>query len=137
MKLFLYFLALVGLVWFVFEAYWAYFKFKIWASGFGTGVFWIAGLICGFIYFYAAHKIQERIKSQQSQWEKGGSYIAFALGLLLLNPLSLSLALWLFTPPGSLNTAAYWFFIGCFIGSGIVLLLERLFSKKAPSKSIQ
>ena len=131
-KLFLYLFALMGLIWFGFQAYWEYFKFKLWLAGFGTGAFWAAGMISGFVYFYAAHKIYERIKLIPSKAEKLGAIIVFALALLLVNPLILSLISWLFTPPGSLNTAGLWFFWGCAIGSGIVLLLERLFAKKNP-----
>ncbi len=129
-KLFLYLFALMGLVWFGFQAYWEYFKFKIWLAGFGTGAFWAAGMVAGFAYFYAAHKIYERIKTMPSNAEKIGSVLVFCLALLLVNPLILSLASWIFTPPGSLNTASLWFFGGCAIGSGIVLFLERLFAKK-------
>lgn len=132
LKLLLYLFALMGLVWFGFQAYWEYFKFKLWLAGFGTGAFWAAGMVAGFVYFYAAHKIYERIKAMPSNAEKIGSYIVFALALLVLNPLILSLASILFTPPGSLNTASLWFFYGCAIGSGIVLFLERLFTKKSP-----
>ena len=131
-KLFLYLFALMGLVWFGFQVYWEYFKFKLWLGGFGTGAFWAAGMVSGFVYFYAAHKIYERIKVIPSNGEKIGSYLVFALALLVLNPLILSLASWLFTPPSSVNTISLWFFWGCAIGSGIVLLLERLFMKKAP-----
>ncbi len=129
-KLVLYTFALVGLVWLGLQLYWEYFKFKLWLSGFGNGFFWAVGLIAGFIYFYAVHKIHERIKTILVQAKKVGAYILFCLGLIVLNPLTLSLALWMFSPPGSLNTADQWFFWGCAIGSGIVLLLERLFAKK-------
>lgn len=131
-KLILYALALVGLIWLGLQLYWEYFKFRLWLSGFGNGFFWAIGLIAGFIYFYVVHKIYERIKSASNQAQKVGAYVLFCLGLLILNPLILSLALWMFTPPGSVNTSDQWFFWGCAIGSGIVLLLERLFAKKAP-----
>ncbi len=129
-KLILYALALVGLVWVGLQGYWEFFKFKIWLGGFWTGFVGTVGLICGFIYFYSVHKIHERIKIMPEKVERFGSYIAFSLGLLVLNPLTISLALWMFTPPSTLNTANQWFFWGCAIGSGIVLLLERLFAKK-------
>ena len=129
-KLILYSLALVGLVWLGLQGYWEFFKFKLWLGGFGNGVFWAAGIVCGFIYFYSAHKIHERIKVMPVKAERYGSYAAFSLGLLTVSPLTVSLALWMFTPPGSLNTADQWFFWGCAIGSGIVLVLERLFTKK-------
>lgn len=129
-KLVLYALALVGLVWLGLEGYWEFFKFKIWLAGFGTGAFWISGLILGFIYFHSVHKIHERIKELPGGVKKIGSYIAFSLGLILVNPLPWSLAIWFFTPPGDLNTAGEWFFIGCSVAAGIVLLLERLFAKK-------
>ena len=131
-KLGLYFLALIGLVWLGLQLYWEYFKFKLWLAGFGNGFFWAIGLVVGFIYFYAVHKIHERIKEMPGQAEKIGAYLAFALGLLILNPLTLSLAFWMFSPPGSLNTADQWFFWGCAPGSAIVLMLERLFAKKPP-----
>ncbi len=129
-KLVLYALALVGLVWLGLQAYWEFYKFKLWFAGFGTGVFGISGLILGFIYFHSAHKIYEQIKQMPGGISKIGSYIGFSLGLILLNPLSWSLAFWLFTPPGGLNSAGEWFFIGCSAAAGIVLLLERLFAKK-------
>jgi hypothetical protein len=64
--------------------------------------------------------------------KKIGSYAAFSLGLVVANPLPLSLALWIFFPPGDLKTAGHWFFIGCSVAGGIVILLERLFAKKKP-----
>jgi hypothetical protein len=129
-KLVLYALALVGLIWLGLQAYWEFFKFKLWLAGFGTGVFGISGLILGFIYFHSVHKIYEQIKQIPGGISKIGSYIGFSLGLILVNPLPWSLALWLFTPPGGLNSAGEWFFIGCSIGAVIVLSLERLFAKK-------
>ena len=130
LKLVLYLLALVGLIWLGLEGYWEFFKFKIWLAGFGTGAFWISGLILGFIYFHSVHKVYERINEMPSGVKKIGSYTAFSIGLIFANPLPWSLALWLLTPPGSLNTVGEWFFIGCSIAAGIVLLLERLFAKK-------
>jgi len=131
-KLILYALALIGLVWLGLQLYWEYFKFRLWLAGFGNGFFWAIGLVVGFIYFYAVHKIHERIKGMPSQAEKAGAYVAFSLGLLIVNPLTLSLAFWMFSPPGSLNTSDQWFFWGCAPGSAIVLILERLFAKKTP-----
>jgi hypothetical protein len=131
-KLFLYCLALIGLVWVGISAYWGFFKLKLWMAGFGTGAFWAVGLITGFIYFHAAFKVQENIKAVPVPAKKIGAYLFFALGLLVLNPVSLSLALWLFTPPGSLNTVGEWFFMGSSLGGVIVSLMERLFRKKAP-----
>jgi hypothetical protein len=131
-KLILYTLALIGLVWIGFQAYWEYFKFKIWLAGFGTGAFWVAGLISGFVYFHAAHKVHERIKEMGGRPKQLGATLLFSLGLLVLNPLTVSLAAWIFTPPGSVNSVSLTFFWGCAVGSGIVLFLERLFSKKKP-----
>jgi hypothetical protein len=124
-------LVVVALVWIGIQAYWGYFKLKIWLAGFGTGLFWGAGLVGGFIYFHAVHKIHERIKEMASGSKKVALYVAFALGLLIVNPVPVSLALWLFTPPGVLHDDDFSFLIGCAIAGGIVLLLERLFAKKA------
>lgn len=123
-------LVVVALVWIGIQAYWGYFKFKIWLAGFGTGLFWGAGLVGGFIYFHAVHKIYERIKEMASGSKKVAIYIAFALGLLIVNPVPVSLTLWFFTPPGVLHDDDFSFLIGCAIAAGIVLLLERLFAKK-------
>ncbi|HEY5037582.1 MAG TPA: hypothetical protein VIJ93_00760 [bacterium] len=127
-------LVVAALVWIGFQAYWGYFKFKIWFAGFGTGAFWVTGLIMGFVYFYSVHKIHERIKGLPQGAKKFTAYAGFSLSLLVLNPLPLSLVVWLFTPPGALNTAGHWFFIGCAIAGGLVLLLERIFAKKIPEK---
>src|SRR6185295_7870276 len=85
-KLVLYAFALIGLVWIGFQLYWEYFKFKIWLAGFGTGAFWIGGLISGFVYFHAAHKIHEQIKEMPQKAKQFGAYILFSLGLLFVNP---------------------------------------------------
>jgi hypothetical protein len=129
-KLILYVLALVGMIWLGLQAYWEFYKFKLWFAGVGTGAFGISGLILGFIYFHSVHKIYEQIKQKPGGIGKFGYYIGFSLGLILVNPLPWSLALWLFTPPGGLNSAGEWFFIGCSVSAGIVLLLERIFAKK-------
>ncbi len=133
-KLVLYLLAALGFIWLGIQAYWGYFKLKIWLAGFGTGAFWILGLIGGFIYFHSAHRIYERIKEMPGGIKKAGGYTAFSMGLLVINPLPWSLVLWIFLPPGSLKTAGHWFFIGCSVAGGIVILLERLFAKKSPAK---
>ncbi len=131
-KLILYLLATLGLVWLGIQAYWGFFKFKLWVGGFGTGAFWVTGLMSGFIYFYMVHKLHVELKAQPQGIKKISLYSLFILGLLAINPIPISLVLWVFTPPGGVHTMAYWFFLGCAIGSGIVLLLERLFAKKAP-----
>ena len=131
-KLVLYLLAAFGLIWLGIQAYWGLFKLKIWLAGFGTGAFWILGLIGGFIYFHSVHRIYERIKDMPQGINKGVAYTVFSLSLVLVNPLPLSLVLWIFMPPGTFQTAAHWFFIGCAVAGGIVLLLERLFAKKRP-----
>ena len=125
-------LVVAALVWLGFQAYWAYFKFKIWVAGFGTGLFWGAGLAGGFIYFHSVHKIYERIKEMASGSKKAVFYVLFALGLLVVNPIPVSLALWLLTPPGTVHDDDLSFLIGCAISCAIVLLLERLFAKKTP-----
>ncbi|GEM_PF-2086285 len=132
LKLTFYLLALVGLGWLAIQAYWGFFKLKIWMGGFGTGAFWVIGLIAGFIYFYAVHRIHERIREMPQGAAKIGSYAGFILGLLVANPLPWSLALWLFFPPGALKTMGQWFFIGCSVATTIVVSLERLFAKKKP-----
>jgi hypothetical protein len=132
LKLIWYGFLLLGLMGLCVEGYWAYFKLKIWMSGFGVGMFWAFGLIGGFIYFFAAHKFQTELKALPSGLKKFGLYTGFVLGLLVLDPIPLSLAVWLLTPPGSLNSAALWFFVGSLLGGGIVLGLERLFHKKTP-----
>jgi hypothetical protein len=129
-KLILYALALIGLVWVGFQGSWAWFQFRAWLRGFGTGAFWVTGLIAGFVYFHSVHRIYERIKEMSSGAKKIGSYTAFSLGLLVVNPLPISLAIWVLLPPGSLNTIGHWFFLGCAVAGGIVLILERLFAKK-------
>ena len=131
LKLIWYGLLLLGLMGLCVEGYWAYFKLKIWMSGFGVGTFWAFGLIGGFVYFYAAHKFHNELKILPSGLKKFGLFSGFILGLLVLDPIPLSLALWLLTPPGSVNSAALWFLVGSFLGAVIVLGLERLFLKKA------
>jgi hypothetical protein len=121
---------LAALVWAGFRA-WAYFKFKVWMGGFGIGAFWVAGLLTGFVYFYSAYKWEERIKSQSGSWKKAGSFVLFGSGLLFVNPITVSLALWAFTPPGNLHLFSFWFFFGSALAGGIVIVLERLFTKKA------
>ena len=132
LKLIWYGFLFVGLMGLCLEGYWAYFKLKIWMSGFGVGIFWAFGLIGGFVYFYAAHKFHAELKALPQGLKKFGLYSGFILGLLVLDPIPLSLALWVFTPPGSLNSAALWLLIGSSLGAGIVLFLERLFKKKTP-----
>jgi hypothetical protein len=129
-KLVLYLLAGLGLVWLGIQAYWGLFKLKIWLAGFGTGAFWIMGLIGGFIYFHSVHRIHERIKDMPQGINKAVAYTIFSLGLVVVNPIPLSLIVWIFLPPGDLKTAGHWFFIGCSLAGGIVILLERLFAKK-------
>ena len=123
-------LVMAALVWAGIQAYWAYFKLKIWAAGFGTGVFWVVGLICGFIFLYVAHKFQQRVAAIAETGGKLAATAGLILALLILNPLTLSLALWLLTPAGGLHTVAFWFFFGCAVGSAIVLLIEWLFTPK-------
>ncbi len=129
-KIFIYLLALAGMglagIW----GYRGFLRVKAWLGGFGTGAYWIAGLITGFIYYDAAHRIYERIKEKPAGGGKAASYLFFCLALLTANPLSLSLALWLYAASDPLATAAHWFFIGCAVAAGIVLVLERLFAKK-------
>lgn len=133
-KLFLYVLALVGLGWLGVQAYWGFFKLQIWMAGFGTGAFWVIGLIVGFVYFYAVHRIHERIKEMPQGIKKIGAYTGFSLGLVAFNPLPWSLMLWVFFPPGDLKSFGRWFFIGCSVASAIVIGLERLFRRKKPPK---
>jgi hypothetical protein len=133
-KLALYLLALIGLVWLGLQAYWGFFKLKIWMSGFGTGAFWIIGLIVGFIYFHSAHRIHERIKEMPRGLKKIGSYAGFSLALVIVNPLVWSLGVWVFSPIGGTQTMCEWLFIGCAVATVIVLALERLFAKKKPPK---
>lgn len=133
LKLIWYGFLLLGLMGLCVEGYWAYFKLKIWMSGFGVGIFWAFGLVGGFIYFYAAHKFHTELKALPQGLKKFGLYTAFILGLLVLDPIPLSMVLWLLTPPGSVGTAALWFFVGSSLGAGVVLGLERLFQKKPPS----
>ena len=131
-KLLLYALALIGLIWLGLQAYWGFFKFKIWFAGFGTGAFFVLGLIAGFIYYQAVHRIHERVREMPAGVKKALAYAVLSAGLIVANPLPLSLVLWIFTPPGDLNSAGEWFLIGCAIATVTVLLLERLFAKKAP-----
>lgn len=134
-KLFLYGFALLGLAWLAVEGYWGYFKLKIWLKGFGTGAFWVTGLIAGFVYFYMAHKIHAEIKAIPKSAKRVGAYGAFGVGLVILNPIAVGLAVWLMSPPGTLQTIGEWFFVGSSIGGGIVLGVERLFAKKKPKPS--
>lgn len=129
-KLFLYLLAIVGLGWLGVQAYWGFFRMRIWLAGFGTGAFWIIGLITGFVYFYAVHRINERLKEMPNRASRVGAYAGFAVALVVTNPLPWSLALWLLFPPGDIKTIGHWFFIGCSVAAGIVILLERMFAKK-------
>jgi hypothetical protein len=131
-KLALYLLAALGLVWLGVQAYWGFFKLKLWLAGFGNGAFWILGLIGGFVYFHAIHRIQERIKGMPQRFQKAAAYAAFCLGLIVANPLPWSLALWIFWPPGGLKTIGHWFFLGSSLAAAIVIVLERIFTKKTP-----
>lgn len=131
-KLSMYALALVGLGWLAVQAYWGFFKLRIWINGFGTGAFWVIGLMVGFVYFYAVHRIYERVKEMPQGVKRVGAYAGFLLGLIISNPLPWSLLLWIFFPPGDLKTFGRWFFIGCSVATVIVVLLERMFAKKKP-----
>lgn len=133
-KLALYALALVGFAWLGVQAYWGLFKLKLWLAGFGNGAFWILGLIGGFIYFHAIHRIHERVKGMAQGLQKAAAYTGFWLGLVVVNPLPWSFALWIFWPPGGLKTIGHWFFLGSSVSAVIVVLLERLFAKKDPAK---
>jgi len=82
-KLSLYVLALTGLAWLGVQAYWGFFKLQIWLAGFGTGAFWILGLIAGFIYFHAVHRIHERIKEMAQGVKKIAAYAGFSIGLVV------------------------------------------------------
>lgn len=132
LKLIWYGFILLGLVGLCLEAYWSYFKLKIWIAGFGVGFFLAFGLIGGFVYFYVVHKFHIELKVLPQGMKKFGLYAGFILGLLVLDPLPLSLALWLFSPLGTLHTDSMWFFTGTAVAAVIVLGLERLFKKKAP-----
>ncbi len=134
-KLSMYLLALVGLGWLGVQAYWGFFKLRIWIAGFGSGAFWVIGLIAGFIYFYAVHRILERIKEMPQGVKKMGSYVGFSVGLVVTNPWPWSLALAIFFPPGDPKTFARSFFIGCSVATAIVIGLERLFAKKKPKQT--
>jgi hypothetical protein len=133
-KLFIYLLALIGLVWVGIWAYRSFNEFKIWLSGIETKLltFGALGLILGFVYLSAAYKIHESIKALPEASKKLGAYSWFIPVLLFLNPIPLSLAAWLFTPAGDIHTSALLFFIGCSAGGLIVIALERLFAKKNP-----
>lgn len=136
-KLIMYALALVGLGWLGIQAYWGFFRMRIWLAGFGTGAFWILGLITGFIYFYAAHRIYERIRDIPRGAKKAGAYTVFSFALIAANPLPWSLLLWIFFPPGDVKTVGHWFFIGCSVATVIVVLLERMFAKKKPKPELK
>lgn len=136
-KLSLYLLALVGLGWLGVQVYWGFFKFKLWLAGFGNGAFWILGLIGGFIYFHAVHRIYERVRGMSQGFQKALAYGGFCLGLVAVNPLPWSLILWIFWPPGGLKTIGHWFFLGCGLAAVIVIVLERLFAKKNPKNPIK
>ena len=131
-KLALYLLALLGLGWLGIQVYWGFFQFKIWLAGFGTGAFWVLGLIGGFTYFHAVHRIHERIREIPQSAKKMGALAAFWLGVVAVNPLPWSLVLWIACPPGSLKNIGHWFFYGCTLAGAIVVVLERLFGKKTP-----
>jgi hypothetical protein len=126
----LYLLALAGLGLAGIGGYRGYLRVKAWLAGFGTGAYWILGLIAGFVYYDAAHRIHERIRERPEGGGRTAGYVLFSLVLLTLNPLSLSLALWLYSPSDAWALAGRWFFIGCSVGTGIVILLERLFAGK-------
>jgi hypothetical protein len=132
-KLLLYLLALIGLVWVGIWAYHSVNDFKAWLAGVETKLltFGALGLIFGFIYLEAAYKIHARIKAVPEASKKLGAYSWFIPVLLFLNPIPLSLALWLFTLPGEIHTAALLFFLGCSTGGLIVIVIERLFSSKS------
>jgi hypothetical protein len=131
-KLFIYLLALIGLVWVGIWAYHSFNEFKTWLAAVEAKLltYGALGLIFGFVYLSAAYKIHERIKVLPEASKKLGAYSWFIPILLFLNPIPLSLAAWLFTLPGDIHTSALLFFIGCSIGGLIVIALERLFSKK-------
>jgi hypothetical protein len=133
-KLFIYLLALIGLVWVGIWAFHSFNEFKVWLAGVETKLltFGALGLILGFVYLFAAYKIHERIKALPEASKKLGAYSWFIPILLFLNPIPLSLAAWLFTAPGEIHTSALLLFIGCSTGGLIVIALERLFSKKNP-----
>jgi hypothetical protein len=126
-------LVVVALVWLGFEAYWGYFKLRIWMAGADAGAFWAIGMVCGFLYFYVVHKIYERLKDMPNSLKKWMAYLGFSLVLIFINPVPLSFAVWIFIPPGGFKTAGHWFFVGSAIAGGIVILLERMFAKKKPS----
>lgn len=131
-KLFLYLLALIGLGWLGIQAYWGFFKLRIWIAGFGAGAFWVMGMMAGFIYFYAAHRIYERIKEMSQGIKKIASYVGFGIALVITNPLPWSLLWWIFFPPGVTKNFGRSFFIGCSVATAIVVSLERMFAKKKP-----
>lgn len=131
-KLALYLLALLGLGWLGIQAYWGFFKLKIWLAGFGTGAFWVLGLIAGFTYFHAVHRIHERINEIPQSAKRIGALAVYWLSVVVVNPLPWSLVLWVFCPPGTLKNIGHWFFIGCTVSGTLVVVLERLFGKKPP-----
>src|SRR5580658_2435016 len=98
LKLIWYGILLVGLMGACLEGYWAYFKLKIWMSGYWEGAFGAFGLIGGFVYFYVVHKFHVELKALPQGFKKAGLYVVFILGLLVLDPIPLSMALWLVTP---------------------------------------
>ena len=103
-KLFFYLLALVGVGWLGIQAYWGFFKFRIWLAGFGSGAFWVLGLIAGFIYFHSVHRIHRTHQGNAARRRKSwGLYVGFSLGLVVIEPLPWSLALRYFFPPGDLK----------------------------------
>jgi hypothetical protein len=132
-KLILFLLALIGLVWVGLRAYHSLNEFKEWLVGLETKLlsFGALGLIIGFVYLFAAYKIQERIKAMPEASKKLGAYSWFIPALLFLNPIPLSLAAWLFSSPGNFHTSALLFFLGCATGGLIVIAMERLFNKRA------
>jgi hypothetical protein len=127
-------LALAGLGWAGIWIYRSFNEFKTWLASVETIIltYGVLGLICGFVYLYAAYKIQERIKALPPGSKKFGAYSWFVPVLLFTNPIPLSLAVWLFTSPGEIHVSALLFFLGSSIGGLIVIGLERLFTKKTP-----
>lgn len=132
LKVFQFLLLAAGLGLAAWLGYRGYLRVEAWLSGFGTGAFWILGLIAGFVYYYAAHRIYERIREKPGGSGKAASYLFFCLALLVVNPIPLSLALWLYASSEKWAVTGHWFFIGCAVGAGIVLVLERLFARKKP-----
>jgi len=131
-KFILYSLAALGLVWVAVEAYWGYFRLKHWLKGFGVGVFFVGGLVAGFLYLYMVYKLFREIQTRPDGAKKVGAYAAFGLGLVALNPALLGSIVWLLTPQGTFHTASFWGVLGSLLGAGMVYGVERLFIKKKP-----